>query len=98
MAELDEEQEGWAGSRETNAPEVTREDIARILEEWTGVPATNIVQEEAERLLQLESVLHERVVGQDRAVKAVAEANRRARAGIKDPNRPVGSIIFLGPP
>src|SRR5215216_5517493 len=84
-AELDQQQQGWAGNRESNAPEVTREDIARILEEWTGVPATNIVQEEAERLLSLESVLHERVVGQEPAVKAVAEAIRRARAGIKDP-------------
>jgi len=96
-AELEQRQEGWAGRRETNAPEVTREDIARILEEWTGVPATNIVQEEAERLLNLEAVLHERVIGQDRAVKAVAEAIRRARAGIKDPKRPVGSFLFLGP-
>src|SRR5919202_1000790 len=96
-AELDQQQQGWAGQRETNAPDVTREDIARILEEWTGVPATSIVQEEAERLLNLEAVLHERVVGQDRAIKAVAEAIRRARAGIKDPNRPVGSFIFLGP-
>jgi ATP-dependent Clp protease ATP-binding subunit ClpC len=96
-AELEQQQQGWAGSRESNAPEVTREDIARILEEWTGVPATNIVQEEAERLLQLESVLHERVVGQERAVTAIAEAIRRARAGISDPNRPVGSFIFLGP-
>jgi ATP-dependent Clp protease ATP-binding subunit ClpC len=95
--ELDQQQQGWAGARETNAPEVTREDIARILEEWTGVPATNIVQEEADRLLNLEAVLHERVVGQEKAVKAVAEAIRRARAGIKDPNRPVGSFIFLGP-
>src|SRR5918992_698929 len=96
-AELEQHQEGWAGQRETNAPEVTREDIARILEEWTGVPATNIVQEEAERLLNLEAVLHERVVGQEQAVEAVAEAIRRARAGIKDPKRPVGSFIFLGP-
>src|ERR687890_1491210 len=96
-AELDEQQEGWAGSRETNAPEVTREDIASILEEWTGVPATNIVKEEAERLLNLEGVLHERVVGQEPAVRAVAQAIRRARAGIKDPKRPVGSFIFLGP-
>jgi ATP-dependent Clp protease ATP-binding subunit ClpC len=96
-AELRERQEGWAGRRESEAPEVNREDIASILEEWTGVPATNIVQEEAERLLNLEAVLHERVVGQDQAVKAVAEAIRRARAGIKDPKRPVGSFIFLGP-
>src|SRR5215211_1085396 len=77
-AELNEQHEGWAGRRETNAPEVTREDIARILEEWTGVPATNIVEEEP-------------------AVRAVAQAIRRARAGIKDPKRPVGSFIFLGP-
>src|ERR671917_583470 len=67
-AELEEQHEGWAGRRETNAPEVSREDIARILEEWTGVPATNIVQEEAERLLNLESVLHERVVGEEDAM------------------------------
>src|SRR5215208_3800956 len=96
-AELEEQHEGWSERRETNAPEVTREDIARILEEWTGVPATNIVQEEAERLLNLEGVLHERVVGQEPAVRAVAQAIRRARAGIKDPKRPVGSFIFLGP-
>src|ERR687886_1762830 len=96
-AELEQQQQGWAGQREDNAPEVTREDIARILEEWTGVPATSIIQEEAERLLSLEGVLHERVVGQEPAVRAVAEAIRRARAGIKDPNRPVGSFIFLGP-
>jgi ATP-dependent Clp protease ATP-binding subunit ClpC len=96
--ELDQQQQGWAGARESNAPEVTPEDIARILEEWTGVPATNIVQEEAERLLNLEAVLHERVIGQERAVKAVAEAVRRARAGIKDPDRPVGSFIFSGRP
>jgi ATP-dependent Clp protease ATP-binding subunit ClpC len=95
--ELEQVQEGWVGRLETDAPEVTREDIARILEEWTGVPATNIVQEEAERLLNLEAVLHERVVGQEPAVSAVAEAIRRARAGIKDPKRPVGSFIFLGP-
>jgi ATP-dependent Clp protease ATP-binding subunit ClpC len=95
--ELDQQQQGWAGRRESDAPEVTREDIARILEEWTGVPETNIVQEEAERLLSLEAVLHERVVGQEKAVGAVAEAIRRARAGVKDPKRPVGSFIFLGP-
>src|ERR671938_61573 len=96
-AELNQQQQGWAGQRETNAPDVTHEDIARILEEWTGVPATSIIQEEAERLLNLEAVLHERVVGQEKAVSVVAEAIRRARAGVKDPKRPVGSFIFLGP-
>ena len=94
--ELEEHQADWP-ARENNAPTVEREDIARILEEWTGVPATNIVQEEAERLLNLEAVLHERVIGQEQAVTAVSEAIRRARAGIKDPKRPVGSFIFLGP-
>src|ERR671911_2410240 len=91
------EQRVGAGRRETDAPGVSREDIASTLEEGPGVPATNIVQEEAERLLSLEAVLHERVVGQEPAVKAVAEAIRRARAGIKDPKRPVGSFLFLGP-
>jgi ATP-dependent Clp protease ATP-binding subunit ClpC len=95
--ELEEQHQGWAGQRETNAPCVEREDIASILEEWTGVPAKNLVQEEAERLMNLESVLHERVIGQDKAVESVAEAIRRSRAGIKDPGRPVGSFIFLGP-
>src|SRR3712207_5492217 len=88
-ADLEQQQEGWAGQRETNAPEVTREDIARILEEWTGVPATNILQEEAERLLNLEAALPERFAAPEQAVKAVAEAIRRARAGIRDPKRPV---------
>nr|WP_240432520.1 ATP-dependent Clp protease ATP-binding subunit [Rubrobacter indicoceani] len=95
--ELSEQQTGWAGQRESNSPAVCKEDIARILEEWTGVPAMNIVEEEAERLMNLEGVLHERVVGQDEAVTAVSEAIRRSRAGIKDPKRPVGSFIFLGP-
>lgn len=96
-SELDEQQTGWAGQRESNSPAVCKEDIARILEEWTGVPATNIVEEEATRLMNLEGVLHERVVGQDEAVTAVSEAIRRSRAGIKAANRPVGSFIFLGP-
>ncbi|MGI8650096.1 MAG: AAA family ATPase [Rubrobacter sp.] len=95
--ELNEQQAGWAGQRESNSPEVCKEDIARILDEWTGVPATNIIEEEATRLMNLEGVLHERVVGQDEAVTAVSEAIRRSRAGIKDPKRPVGSFIFLGP-
>ncbi|WP_243638057.1 ATP-dependent Clp protease ATP-binding subunit [Rubrobacter taiwanensis] len=95
--ERERQRQGWAGSREANAPVVREEDIARILEEWTGIPATRIVEEEARKLLRLEEVLHERVVGQERAVKAVSEAIRRARAGIKDPKRPVGSFIFLGP-
>ena len=77
--------------------EVGEEDIARIVSRWTGIPVTKMMTGEREKLLRLEEVLHERVVGQDEAVTAVSEAILRARAGIKDPNRPIGSFIFLGP-
>ncbi len=77
--------------------EVGEEDIAKVVSRWTGIPVTKMLTGEREKLLHLEDVLHERVVGQDEAVKAVAEAILRARAGIKDPNRPIGSFIFLGP-
>jgi ATP-dependent Clp protease ATP-binding subunit ClpB len=77
--------------------EVTDEEIAEIVSRWTHIPVTRLVEGEREKLLQLEEHLHQRVVGQDEAVKAVAEAVIRSRAGIKDPNRPVGTFIFLGP-
>ena len=77
--------------------EVGEEDIARVVSRWTGIPVTKMLTGEREKLIHLEDVLHERVVGQEEAVKAVSEAILRARAGIKDPNRPIGSFIFLGP-
>ena len=77
--------------------EVGEEDIAQVVSRWTGIPVTKMLTGEREKLLHLEDVLHARVVGQDEAVKAVSEAILRARAGIKDPNRPIGSFIFLGP-
>lgn len=77
--------------------EVTEEEIADIVSRWTGIPVMKLVEGEREKLLKLESILHERVVGQDEAVSLVADAVLRARAGIKDPNRPIGSFIFLGP-
>ncbi len=76
---------------------VTEEDIADIVANWTGIPAKKMTEDESERLLHLEEVLHERVIGQDEAVSAVSRAIRRARAGLKDPNRPIGSFLFLGP-
>ncbi len=76
---------------------VTEEDIASILSNWIGIPANKLTEDESERLLHLEDVLHERVIGQEEAVSAVARAIRRARAGLKDPNRPIGSFLFLGP-
>ncbi|MDR7534541.1 MAG: ATP-dependent Clp protease ATP-binding subunit [Armatimonadota bacterium] len=76
---------------------VTAEDIADIVSSWTGIPVTRLVEEETQKLLRMEETLHERIVGQDEAVRAVAKAVRRARAGLKDPRRPIGSFIFLGP-
>ncbi|PTY86465.1 ATP-dependent chaperone ClpB, partial [Heyndrickxia sporothermodurans] len=77
--------------------EVTEEEIAEIVGRWTGIPVTRLVEGEREKLLRLEQILHERVIGQDEAVRLVSDAVIRARAGIKDPNRPIGSFIFLGP-
>lgn len=77
--------------------EVTEEEIAEVVARWTGIPVTRLMEGEREKLLRLESVLHERVIGQDEAVRAVSEAVLRARAGIKDPKRPIGSFLFLGP-
>ncbi|MDX6699483.1 MAG: ATP-dependent Clp protease ATP-binding subunit ClpC [Solirubrobacteraceae bacterium] len=88
--------ESAEGGRE-RAPEVTAEDIAEIVSRATGIPVYQLTQEERERLLGMEAQLHERVVGQEEAVEAVARAVRRARAGMGDPNRPVGSFLFLGP-
>ncbi|MBQ9734733.1 MAG: ATP-dependent Clp protease ATP-binding subunit [Clostridia bacterium] len=76
---------------------LTPDDIAKVVSNWTGVPVVKLTQTEAQKLLDLESVLHQRVIGQDDAVRAVSDAIRRARAGLKDPNRPVGSFIFVGP-
>ena len=77
--------------------EVTEEDIAQVVSSWTGIPVFRLQEGERQKLLRLEDHLHERVVGQDAAIKAVADAVRRARAGLQDPNRPIGSFIFLGP-
>ena len=77
--------------------EVTEEDIAEIVSRWTGIPVSKLLEGEREKLLRLEEELHKRVVGQDEAIRAVADAIRRARAGLKDPNRHIGSFLFLGP-
>jgi ATP-dependent Clp protease ATP-binding subunit ClpC len=92
QGELEERRHG-----RQRAPEVTAEDIAQIVSRATGIPVSQLTAEERERLLRLEQQLHERIVGQEEAVEAVAEAIRRSRAGLGDPNRPVGSFLFLGP-
>ncbi len=78
-------------------PYVTEEDIAEVVQMWTGIPVSNMTGDETARLMKMETTLHERIIGQDEAVKKISQAIRRARAGLKDPRRPVGSFIFLGP-
>src|ERR671933_2443471 len=77
--------------------EVDEQDIAEVVSRWTGVPVSKLMEGEVEKLIKMEERLHLRVIGQDEAVKAVADAVRRARAGLQDPNRPLGSFLFLGP-
>ena len=95
--QLEEMKSNWAKKSTVNTEPVKEEEIAHIVASWTGIPVKKLTEEEADRLLNLEETLHKRVIGQDEAVKAVSRAIRRARAGLKDPNRPVGSFIFLGP-
>ena len=94
---LNENKENWSKSNSTAELTVTEKEIAEIISMWTGIPVRSIEETESERLLKLEEILHERVVGQDEAVSAVAKAIRRGRVGLKDPKRPIGSFIFLGP-
>jgi ATP-dependent Clp protease ATP-binding subunit ClpC len=89
--------EGWETEREASKPVVTAEDIAEVVSMWTGIPVSRIASEESQRLLEMEDALHARVIGQDEAISAIAKAVRRARAGLKDPKRPIGVFIFLGP-
>ena len=96
---LEEAERRAQSAKESNIlrDRVTDEEIARIVERWTGIPVSRLVQGEREKLLTLDETLHKRVVGQDEAVQAVTEAIQRSRAGIQDPNRPIGSFLFLGP-
>jgi ATP-dependent Clp protease ATP-binding subunit ClpC len=96
IQELQDRLGAFKGGRQS-AAEVTAEDIAEVVSRATGIPVSQLTQEERERLLRLEGQLHERVVGQEEAVSVIAEAIRRARAGLSDPNRPIGSFLFLGP-
>ncbi|WP_214749824.1 MULTISPECIES: ATP-dependent Clp protease ATP-binding subunit [unclassified Exiguobacterium] len=95
--ELERLKEEWQNKQGNEKLEVTKDDIAQVVANWTGVPVTKIAEEETDRLLRLEEILHDRVIGQNEAVKSISKAIRRARAGLKDPKRPIGSFIFLGP-
>jgi len=94
---LNTDKTSWRESSSHSTGEVTPQEIAQIVSSWTGIPVSQLTQEESERLLNMEQELHNRIVGQDEAVKAVSKAIRRGRVGLKDPKRPVGSFIFLGP-
>ncbi|MDK2814555.1 MAG: ATP-dependent Clp protease ATP-binding subunit ClpC, partial [Thermoanaerobacter sp.] len=95
--ELEKLKAKWQQNSLSNEKSVGPEEIAQVVSLWTGIPVKKLAEEESERLLHLEEILHERVIGQDEAVEAVARAIRRARVGLKDPKRPIGSFIFLGP-
>ncbi|MCY9563702.1 ATP-dependent protease ATP-binding subunit ClpC [Paenibacillus larvae] len=97
IEELESTKNEWKQKQGSMDTEVTAEDIAEVVASWTGIPVRKLAEEETERLLKMESILHSRVIGQEEAVKAVSRAIRRARAGLKDPKRPMGSFIFLGP-
>ena len=95
--QLEETKKIWKEKQGQENSEVTIDDIAMVVSSWTGIPVSKIAQTETDKLLNMEEILHSRVIGQEEAVKAVAKAVRRARAGLKDPKRPIGSFVFLGP-
>jgi ATP-dependent Clp protease ATP-binding subunit ClpC len=94
---LDDSKKKWKEKRETTQPTVTAEDIAGIVAKWTGIPVQRLTEKESEKLVHLEEELHHRVVGQEEAIKSLSQAIRRSRTGLKDPKKPIGSFIFLGP-
>ncbi|MDK2871150.1 MAG: ATP-dependent Clp protease ATP-binding subunit ClpC [bacterium] len=96
-ARLEEERKRWVEEKGKGEPIVTAEDIAEVVSRWTGIPATKLQEEEMEKLTKMEELIHKRLINQEEAVRAVCRAIRRARAGLKDPKRPIGSFLFLGP-
>jgi len=96
-SELEKAKNDWYQKSQVKTDTVTEEHIAEVVASWTGIPVKKLAEEETERLMKMEEVLHQRVIGQEEAVKAVSKAIRRGRVGLKDPKRPVGSFIFLGP-
>ena len=96
-SKLEKEKKKWQNKNSKNIMNLTEDDIAEVIASWTGIPVNKITQDENEKLKHLEETLHKRVIGQNEAVEAVSKAIRRGRVGLKDPNRPIGSFLFLGP-
>ncbi len=94
---LDESRKSWREKRDATVPVVTGEDIAAVVSKWTGIPTMKLTETEQQKLVHMEDELHKRVIGQEEAIKAIAQSIRRSRTGLKDPKKPVGSFIFLGP-
>jgi len=95
--QLEQKREEWSKERDKIMPQVTAEDISKLVSQWTGIPLFRLEEKETEKLLRMEDALSERVIGQSEAIRSVAKALRRSRAGIKDPRRPIGSFVFMGP-
>src|SRR5699024_429252 len=95
--ELEDREDNWKKEQGQSSQSVEQSDIELVISGMTGIPLAKIAEEESEKLLNLESILHNRVIGQDSAVESISKAVRRARAGLKNPKRPIGSFIFLGP-
>jgi ATP-dependent Clp protease ATP-binding subunit ClpC len=94
---LEDEKKKWRENRDQTTPEISEDDIAFVVSKWTGVPVTKLTQSETEKLVNMEDVLHKRLVGQHEAIKVISQAIRRSRTGLKDPKKPIGSFLFLGP-
>jgi ATP-dependent Clp protease ATP-binding subunit ClpC len=94
---IEEQKKKWRASREETIPTISEEDIASVVSMWTGVPTMKLTEKESDKLLNMETVLHDRVIGQNEAIHSITQAIRRSRTGLKDPKKPVGSFIFLGP-
>ncbi|MDE2291956.1 MAG: AAA family ATPase, partial [Elusimicrobia bacterium] len=94
---LEEEKKKWRDKRDQTVPTITEEDIAIVVSKWTGVPVTRLTETETQKLVKMEEELHKRLVGQEEAIKTISQAIRRSRTGLKDPKKPVGSFLFLGP-
>ena len=97
QGDIKQKQEEWEARRQSHRPVLGEEEIAFIVSRWTGIPVTRLQEAETARLLRMEDELHQTVIGQDEAIKAISKAIRRSRAGLKDPRRPIGSFVFSGP-
>src|SRR5205807_8691327 len=97
QGDIRKRQDEWERERQTSRPKLGEEEVSFIVSRWTGIPVTRLQEAETQRLLRMEDEVHETVIGQDEAIKAISKAIRRSRAGLKDPRRPIGSFVFSGP-